>query len=80
MKKLLCVLIVMFCSGCNPFNISGPEVKQEVDWTNLHRVGPNTKAQIYFWDAENEEWFLSKERFLIPELHYIVPPPTVDER
>lgn len=72
-KLLVFVFVCMGLFGC------GTKTKQIIDWSNLHRVGPNTEARIYVYNADQNEWFLTDDEFVIPEGHFISPPPSVDD-
>lgn len=73
MKRVICILVfIVVLLGC------GTQTEQLMDWSNLHRVGPNTVARVYYWDQEKQTWFLSDSKYVIPEGHYIAPPPSVN--
>ena len=72
MKRLalLCIMIVAL-SGCKLF---GPDIYEQLNWDTLHRVGPNTYAKVYRWDAKKEQWRITHDKVKIPEGHFITPP------
>ena len=78
MKKLALALMMMVClSGCKLF---GPSIHEHMDWTVMHRVGPNTEARVYRWDDEKKEWRLTHGKVKIPECQFIVPKKQLGEQ
>lgn len=65
--------IILLMSGC-----VGTKTAKMMDWNNLHRVGPDTVARVYYWDDTSSTWVLSNEEYEIPEGHFIGPPPSVN--
>ncbi|HHM12822.1 MAG TPA: hypothetical protein ENJ16_04660 [Planctomycetaceae bacterium] len=51
----------------------------EVDGTptDLLRIGPGTKAPVYFWDGE--QWILAHNNVTLPEGWLVIPPPPTDK-
>jgi len=72
-RILFLSLVILFSVGC-----VGTKNVKLMDWTNLHRVGPGTNARVYYWNDESKTWFLSDDKYLIPEGHFIGPPPSVE--
>jgi len=80
LRRLMVVSMVLLCCGCSPIKsiFGGPEVEVVMDWTNLHRIGPNTKSRVYRWDDERKKWVLMDKEVTIPEGWYISQPPSND--
>ena len=77
--RLMPLVIVIILFLASTIGCGGTKTTRLMDWQNLHRVGPDTVARVYYWEEENQRWVLSDDKYGIPEGHFIGPPPSVDD-
>lgn len=75
MYKYILVSILMCLTACSSIGTKSVRV---VNFNNVHRIGPDTKARLYFFDEKKDGWVLSDESFLIPEGQYLLPSPIIE--